>query len=174
MPKSYEFGKNRISDYLKSKFYKDAKILDVGAGEGTYYNYLHDYFENIDAVEIFKKNIDKYNLKEKYKNVYNTNIVGFEYKPYDVIIFGDIIEHLEIADAQIVLNYALNHSKEVVVAVPYEYKQGEIDGNKYERHIQDDLTIEKMELRYPYLDLLFGTEEYGYYVKKRREGVLDG
>lgn len=175
MPKSYEYGKDRISSYLKSKFPKSARILDVGAGEGTYYNYLHDYFENIDAVEIFKKNIKDYNLKDKYKNVYNTNILDFKYKPYeyDVVIFGDVIEHLKIEDAQIVLNYALDNSREVVVAVPYEYKQGEEYGNKYEKHIQDDLTIEKMKLRYPYLDLLFGTDYYGYYVKRKCEGGMN-
>lgn len=173
MPRSYEFGKDKISAYLKSKFRKDARVLDVGAGEGTYYNYLHDYFNNIDAVEIFKKNIKKYDLKNKYNNVYNVDIVGFEYEPYDIIIFGDIIEHLKIEDAQTVLNYALGHCKEVVVAVPYKYVQGEIDGNKYEIHIQDDLTEEIMKTRYPYLDLLFGNEEYGYYIKKRREGEFE-
>jgi 2-polyprenyl-3-methyl-5-hydroxy-6-metoxy-1,4-benzoquinol methylase len=167
MPKSYEFGKDRISSYLKSKYPKDAKILDVGAGEGTYYNYLSDYFENIDAVEIFKKNIDDYDLKNKYKNVYNENIVDFKYDKYDIIIFGDIIEHLSIEDAQKVLNYASVRCKEIVVAVPYEYKQDEINGNIHERHIQDDLTIEKMEMRYPYLELFFGNDEYGYYLKKK-------
>ena len=167
MATSYGFGKDKISSYLKSKFPKDAKILDVGAGEGTYYNYLNDYFENIDAVEIFKRNIDKFDLKNKYKNVYNVNIVDFKYEFYDIVIFGDIIEHLTIEDAQKVLNYALDRSKEVVVAVPYEYKQGEIEGNKYEIHIQDDLTKEKMETRYPYLELYYGNEEYGYYLKKK-------
>ena len=54
--------KENIAQYLKSNFPETATILDVGAGAGTYYNYLKDYFVNIEAVEIFEPNIKKYNL----------------------------------------------------------------------------------------------------------------
>lgn len=36
MATSHAIYKKEITDYLKSKFHKNAKILDVGAGEGTY------------------------------------------------------------------------------------------------------------------------------------------
>ena len=166
MPKSYTYGKDKIRSYLRSKFTKNARVLDVGAGEGTYYNLLGDYFEHIDAVEVFEKNIIDYGLQKKYKNVYNCNIVDFNYDFYDIIILGDIIEHLTVEDAQKVLKYALERCEEVVVAVPYKYKQGIEYGNVYEIHIQDDLTEEIMEERYPYLKLLFGNDIYGYYVRK--------
>jgi 2-polyprenyl-3-methyl-5-hydroxy-6-metoxy-1,4-benzoquinol methylase len=162
---SYEFYKPEIREYLKSKFKGNAKILDIGAGCGTYWNLLHNDFKYIDAVEVFKPNIEKYNLKQKYHRVYNMNIKDFEYGNYDIIIFGDIIEHLDINDAQNVLKYALNRCKEIIVAVPYEMEQEEVDGNIYEIHKQDDLTKKIMKERYPYLKLLYSNELYGYYVK---------
>lgn len=162
---SYDFYKNEVKDYLVSKFKGNAKILDVGAGCGTYWNLLHNYFKTIDGVEVFKPNIDNYQLKNKYHKVYNIDIKGFKYDFYDIIIFGDIIEHLDTSEAQEVLKYAYNKCKEMIVAVPYQLKQDEVDGNIYEIHKQDDLTDEIMKERYPYLKLLYKNDLYGYYVK---------
>lgn len=162
---SYDFYKNEVKDYLASKFKGNAKILDVGAGCGTYWNLLHNYFKTIDGVEVFKPNIDNYQLKNKYHKVYNIDIKEFKYDFYDIIIFGDIIEHLDANEAQEVLKYAYNKCKEMIVAVPYQLKQDEVDGNIYEIHKQDDLTDEIMKERYPYLKLLYKNDLYGYYVK---------
>lgn len=162
---SYSFFKNDVSNYLKQKFKPNAKILDVGAGEGTYYNYLNDYFKEIYAVEIFKPNINNYNLNKKYKKVYNIDIKNFKYDKYDIIIFGDVIEHLTIKEAQEVLKYAYNRCKEMIVAVPYELEQGIAEDNIYEIHKQADLTPNIMKERYPYLKCLYKNDLYGYYIK---------
>lgn len=164
---SYNWGKDEVREYLKNKFKGNAKILDVGAGCGTYWNLLHNDFKLIDAVEVFKPNIEKYKLKQKYHRVYNMNIKEFKYENYDIIIFGDIIEHLDVKEAQEVLKYALNRCKEVIVAVPYELEQDEVDGNVHEIHKQPDLTPEIMKERYSYLKLLFNNDVYGYYVKEK-------
>lgn len=166
MATSYATYKKEITDYLKSNFDKNAKILDVGAGEGTYLPFLQDYFTNIEAVEVFKPNIDNFHLEERYKKVYNINIIDFKYDFYDIIIFGDVIEHLEVNDAQKVLKYALNRCKEMIVAVPYLSIQGIEEENIYEIHKQDDLTDEIMKQRYPYLKNVYKNEKYGYYIKE--------
>lgn len=166
MAYSYSFFKEDIAKYLQDNFDKDSTILDVGAGSGTYWNYLHEYFDNMDAVEIFSPNVKEFGLREKYKNVYESDITDFEYDYYDIIIFGDILEHLEVNNAKKVLEYALGRCKEVIVAVPYLYEQGECYNNIYETHLQPDLTPEIMEERYPYLKLLYGNDRYGYYIKK--------
>ena len=163
---SYSIYKEDVAKYLKDKFKRNATILDVGAGRGTYYFYLSDYFVNIDAVEVFKPNIEKHHLESLYRKVYNENIKDFEYEHYDIIIFGDILEHLEVKEAQEVLKYALERCDEVIVAVPYMYPQGAIKDNIYEIHKQPDLTKENMLERYPDLKLLIGCDAYGYYIKK--------
>ena len=168
MATSYEFGKKEIKDYLKSKFYGYESILDVGAGQGTYYELLKDYFYDIEAIEIFEPNIETYDLRNKYRVVYNKDIKDFKYRFYDIIIFGDVIEHLEIKEAQKVLEYAYYKCNEMIVAVPYMYEQDEVDGNVYEIHKQADLTKEKVLERYPMLEYLYGNEYYGYF--KKREG----
>lgn len=162
---SYHMFKDDIKKWIYKNFDENIKILDVGSGCGTYYNLLHEKYKNIDSVEIYEPNIINYNLKEKYSNVYNKNIIDFEYEYYDLIIFGDIIEHLTIEDAQKVLNYAYNRCNNFIVAVPYCYKQNGNE-NKWEEHIQDDLTKENIIERYPYLKLIYGDEKYGYYIKK--------
>ena len=63
MAYSYSYYKNIIKDYLIKQFDKDATILDVGPGCGTYYNLLNDYFTTFDGVEAFLPNIDRYDLK---------------------------------------------------------------------------------------------------------------
>ena len=150
MAYSYGFYKEEVAQYLKDNFSDMSKVLDVGAGCGTYYNYLHDYFKHMDAVEVFKPNIDNYELEKYYDNVFNVNILDFKYDyyAYDIIIFGDVLEHLTVEDAQNVLNYAL-------------------EDNVYEVHKQPDLTPENVLERYPNLQLLYGNELYGYYIKKR-------
>ena len=166
MAGSYPYFKKEVTQYLKDKFPTTATVLDVGAGCGTYYEYLGNYFENMEAVEVFEPNIKNFNLEDKYKKVYNINITDFKYDYYDIIIFGDILEHLDTTEAQQVLNYALDRCKEVIVAVPYLYPQGIEEDNIYEIHKQDDLTNEIMLERYPRLKLLYGDWAYGYYVKK--------
>ena len=170
MARSYEFGKREIKGYLESRFNKSESILDVGSGEGTYYELLKDYFRNIDGVEVFKRNIEEYGLEGKYRKIYNEDIRRFRYDYYDIIIFGDVIEHLEIKEAQEVLEYAYNRCKEMIVAVPYMYEQGEVDGNVYEIHKQADLTEENVLERYPMLEYLYGNEYYGYYRKRAGYG----
>lgn len=168
MASSYSFYKKELKEYLK-KYDPEIEILDVGAGCGTYALLLGDYFNNIDCVEVYKPNIERYELNKRYRKAYNEDIRNFKYEWYDVVIFGDILEHLEIEEAQEVLEYAMKHSKQVIAAVPYEYKQGIVEGNEYEIHKQDDLTPKIMKERYPMLKELFRNELYGYYERNEIE-----
>lgn len=53
---------------------------------------------------------------------------------------GDVIEHLSIEDAKTVLDRLMPLCEEIVVAVPYEYKQESYDDNIFQAHKQPDLT----------------------------------
>lgn len=161
---SYGYFKPEIQKWIYDNFSEESKILDVGPGSATYYKLLNSKYKNIDAVEVYEKNIIDYDLKNKYKNVVNKDIKDFEYEYYDLIIFGDIIEHLTVEEAQNVLNYAYDRCKNMVVAVPYLLPQ-DANENPYELHKQGDLTIENMKERYPKLKLLYGNSKYGYYIK---------
>lgn len=160
MASSYSDYKEEIRDYIKGRYSEDSEILDVGAGNGTYKRLLG--YPNMDAVEVYGPNADT--IEGLYRAVYREDIRKYHYDWYDLVIFGDVLEHLEVEEAQEVLRYAYKHSKGVIVAVPYEYKQGIEYGNVYEIHKQDDLTPEIMKERYPELEEYIRNERYGYYV----------
>jgi glycosyltransferase involved in cell wall biosynthesis len=164
---SYPYFKSKLKDYLKKKYSDKISILDVGAGEGVYSNLLRDMTNVMDAVEVFPLNIEVEQLHTKYDVVYETDIVKFKYtKKYDVIIFGDILEHLSVEDSKKVLKDALKNSKQIIIAVPYLSEQEISYGNKYEQHKQTDLTDSIFLNRYPEFETLFKNELYGYYTNK--------
>jgi autotransporter strand-loop-strand O-heptosyltransferase len=169
MPTSYNYFKDDIKQYLVENLSKNAKILDAGPGIGTYSTLLKDYGFDIDAVEIYEPYVEKYNLRDKYKNVFVQSIVGFDITPYDFVILGDVLEHICTEDAQVLINSIISQNKGCLVAIPYMMEQGEHEGNIHETHLQPDLTLEVMEQRYPNLQLIYGNEYYGYYTNKKQK-----
>jgi len=161
---SYSIFKDKVGEWIRRNFDNGSTILDVGAGNGTYRDLLGDGYVNMDAVEIYYPNIIDYKLLEKYRSVANRNIVGLEYQHYDLIIFGDIIEHLTVEEAKKVLDYAYPRCKNMIVAVPYRFHQGPNE-NQWEEHKQADLTHAVFMERYPGFKPLYNNNKYGYYIK---------
>ena len=179
MPTSYNYFKKEIQQYIVAHCHPYARILDVGAGCGTYSDLLKDYdVGDIDAVEIWQPYIDQYKLNEKYTYVYNKDIRNFSEEflsSYDFIILGDVLEHLSHEDATELLAKLDRNQKKYVVAVPYSMEQGEYEGNVHETHLQPDLTPENMSTKYPNLELLYSNQWYGYYkpkVKKHEKAFV--
>lgn len=159
---SYDYGKANICAWIRREFPIDATILDVGACDGKWKALLPEY-TNMDAVEVFEPNLKRLGA---YRNVFHADIRGFEYGNYDLIIFGDIVEHLTPEQAKAMLDYAKPRCKDMVIAVPFLYRQGAIYGNPYEVHIQDDLTEELFDKRYPgYEVMCIAAQDYQYYHK---------
>ena len=164
MPYSYGYFKLEVEYHIMRNIPRDAKIIDVGAGSGTYGLMLKPHFYHLDALEIFDSYIDEFKLKDIYKNVFNGDVLDFRFKGYDYAILGDIIEHLSVEDADSLLTMLLHRNIKCLVAVPYMMKQAEVNGNIYEEHKQDDLTHDLFIKRYPYMGVLYRNSEYGYYI----------
>ena len=160
---SYKKGKPEVKWYVVTHLPKGAECLDVGACDGEYAELLGNYL-TMDAVEVWMPNVIQYDLKHKYRMVITKDIREVTYLHYDLVIFGDIIEHLPVEDAQKVIEYAKEHADMIIVAVPYKFKQGALYGNPYEEHIQDDLTDDVFMERYKGFTLQIPYENYGYYV----------
>ena len=76
---------------------------------------------------------------------------------------------MTVEQAQKVLAYAKPRCKDIIIAVPFLFSQGELFGNKYEIHIQNDLTPEIFEQRYPGFEMLLRPIwEIGIYHKGER------
>lgn len=160
---SYSYGKNEVCAWIRENFPANSTILDVGACDGIWKRLLPEY-RNMDAVEVFGMNLPRLH---GYRRVFHKDIREHEYDCYDLIIFGDVIEHLSPKDARYVLDYAAPRCRDMIVSVPFLYVQGELYGNPYEVHIQDDLTPELFAERYPGFAVLCDPgHDYCYYHKE--------
>lgn len=147
MGMSTPLGKTEIVNFIKPMLPVGATILDMGAGEGSYYDYFGTDYDWT-AVEIWHDTAEF--LKTKYNQVYEQNIVDFKYdKVYDLVIFGAVLEHLTVEDAQKCLIAAKENSNLILIEIPFGLKQGALYGNEHERHIQDTLTPEQFNEYYP-------------------------
>ena len=125
---------------------------------------LQEFNYSIDCLEIWEPYVEKFNLKQKYNNVIIGNIIDFDFTKYDYLILGDILEHLPVIEAQIVIRNINKFNKKCLVSVPFLYEQGEHFGNIYEKHLQADLTPEIMKKRFPSLKFYCGNNKYAYYL----------
>jgi len=176
MPYSFTYFKEEVKEWFIQNVPTSKRILDVGPGLGTYSNLLRSLGYRMDAVEIYEPYIDKYNLRDKYDNVFIGSIVTFDINDYDFIILGDVLEHIPANYAKELIRDIVAAKKECLVAIPYEMEQGEHEGNIHETHHQPDLTHEVMAERYPDLSCIYRNEYYGYYthtyIKEEKMYVL--
>lgn len=165
MPQSTPIFKPETITFLKTKFKKDATVLDVGAGIGTYHNLLGDYFNTMDAVEVFKPYIVDYKLEEKYRKVYNTNVLDFEFDFYDIIILGDVLEHISEEDGIKLVQKLYTRCNELIICIPFNSEQGIHFDNVHEIHLQSKLTNESFLEKYKGFRPLGLRYDYGVYIK---------
>ena len=166
MPYSYSKFKQEVKEKIIEHIDKKCHVLDVGAGSGCYGEMLKGHFQQIDALEIFPNYIEMFHLNTKYDNVIVGDITKFDFYEYDMLIMGDVLEHLSVSDAQAIIHEVERNMQAVLVAVPYMYEQGTEFNNVHETHLQPDLTPEVMASRYPELKLIYGDSNYGYYVNQ--------
>lgn len=162
---SYNEGKQEAVKWIFEHFSKGSACLDVGACNGKWFDLLGDYMV-MDAVEVWPPYIHKYRLQDKYRKVFSSAVQFYQYNHYDLIIFGDVLEHMSVDDARRVIEYAMPRCTDMLIAVPFLYKQGAKNNNPWERHIQDDLTHEIFMKRFPGFRPIFLSDKYAYYVKE--------
>ena len=154
---SPDTGKPAILKYILDNIPKDARILDVGFGSGVYGKLLRAlYYQNIDGIDVYGQNIREMGLDKIYDNIFIENILDFDFNFYDLIIMGDVLEHIELESAKKLLLRFIDDKKcsSLIVSIPYEYEQDEMYGNAHEKHLQPEVTAEYMEVHYPFLELI--------------------
>lgn len=147
MPYSYSAFYSNSAEYIRSNFSTDDLIIDIGVGSGTYKNIVPEY--TLDGIEIYEKYINDFNLRERYRNIYNEDAINFKYtSEYKLATMGDVLEHMSVEDSKKLLKKLVKNKISILIQVPYMYEQGIYDGNEHEIHIQDDLTHELFLERY--------------------------
>ena len=122
-------------------------VLDVGAGAGKYGHIcraLYPYFK-IDALEVWEPYIKEYKLKHLYDKIFNEDVREFNKFDYDLVILGDILEHMTKDEAIAVMDKIKSQAKMAIISIPTcNCPQGHVHGNPYEEHVKDDWTHEEV------------------------------
>lgn len=120
MPGSSKKGKLTITKWFE-QIPKKRTILDVGPGWGTYSKLLRKKDQVWHAVEIHKPYISKFQLERYYNKIYLADIRLFQPKiEYDLIILGDILEHLSNKDAVTVLRNLFRKCNWCIISLPLD------------------------------------------------------
>lgn len=146
MPFSSDENRSWVTEKIKQLELKH--ILDIGAGSGTYGKLIKSIDNNyvVEAVEIWEPYIKEFNLESIYDVVYLKDAREFEFiKKYDLVIFGDILEHMSEDDASKLWNKASNFCKYGLISIPtVHFPQGAEYGNPYEVHVTEDWDVQKV------------------------------
>jgi len=136
------------------------KILDIGAGAGAYGEIANKVCRDVQqwvpniknefiirAVEVYKPFIAQYKLLDKYTSVISQDIREYvkDLDDFDLIILGDVLEHLTKDDAIDLFFKLKSKTKFIWLSIPVRpfypwqvgYDQGshEWEVNKYEEHL---------------------------------------
>lgn len=145
-------GKEQILDWFTKNQKEISRILDLGAGSGTYSRLIKSANILKDAewiaVEAWKPYIDKFNLNSHYSSVINQDIRKLNWEAmgnFDVTIAGDVLEHVTKEDAISIVKNILNISKNLIISIPVvHYPQEAVEGNPFEVHVKDDWSHEEV------------------------------
>jgi hypothetical protein len=142
------------------------EVLDVGPGVGTYAKLLAGpMISKITGVEIFAPYVDTYRLRDYYDEIIIGDIREVEIPPVDVVIIGDVAEHMTEAEAVDMWERAgAAARKAVYLSIPIvHYPQGEIEGNEHEHHVVDDWDHHKVMEAFAGIDHYWSGTEVGVY-----------
>lgn len=121
---------------------KPATLLDLGAGAGKYGAMIQKVNDRVQAtaVELEKEYIKRFKLHSMYSHVWHCSVMDLisprHYEiAFDVIMIGDILEHLRKSEGIDLLNFLIYRCKWVVVVFPHRYLQNAVDGHDSEAHI---------------------------------------
>jgi SAM-dependent methyltransferase len=112
-----------INNFIKYKYFKNKKILEIGCGQGTLLNYLAKKYklekENILGIEPSKSIFEylKHNQFFQIKNIF-LNQIKNQYK-FDFIILDNVFEHFDFPNKALnKLTKILNKDGKLYISLP--------------------------------------------------------
>lgn len=124
-------------------------VIDVGAGSGTYAQAVRansSWRGRWTAVEAWEPYVARFGLDGLYDAVVvaDARQLTARFFRADLVIAGDVLEHMPRADAIGLLDTIREHAANLIVSVPVLHlDQGAVYGNPHEAHV-DHWTAEQM------------------------------
>ncbi len=148
MPMSSTEGKSWTRDRVFALAEEGpVSVLDIGPGVGTYAKLLAGpHVSRLTGIEIWQPYVDTYRLHEYYDEIVVGDARKVDLPTADVVIVGDVAEHMTEADALTLWERCAEAAgKAVYLSIPIvHYPQHEIEGNPHEIHVDEDWNHERV------------------------------
>jgi len=153
VPYSDDSGRIYVAEILRRL--NPSRVLDVGPGAGAYGRLVRQVLtvDVLDAVEAWEPYVDRFDLLSVYDAVIIEDVRRVDKFDYDLVIFGDVLEHMSSEDAVSVYSLAREQAGAVIVSMPIiHYPQGESEGNPFEAHVVDHWEHDQILQAFPGLN----------------------
>lgn len=114
------------------------RVLDIGAGNGTYSKLVTEkHGAAWTALEAWGPYVTRYKLHSKYNTVIvaDARYVDYGLLRPDLVIAGDVLEHMAKRDAKQLINTFKHHANSIIISVPLLHlDQDAYKGNWFETH----------------------------------------
>lgn len=145
MPTSATENKETARDWIIKL--NPQKVLDIGAGEGTYSTLARNK-GTWTALEAYYPYVAQYNLEDKYDKVIVGDARYIDYAKIgrqDLIIAADMLEHMTKQEAKDLIVELTKHTEYLLICFPVQHLDQHDELNPFEEHI-DHWTEEDMSI----------------------------
>jgi hypothetical protein len=145
LPSSSHLGLSVALDHVVGL--RPRRVLDVGIGFGKWGFLIREALDFVDGRleredwQVTIDGVDAYRydsplLDWVYDSVRIADVLDIvdELVGYDVVVIGDMIEHVEKEQGIALLDALLRQNRNVVLSTPYRFFEQEVPGNPFERH----------------------------------------
>ena len=99
----------------------------------------------MDGIEAWEPYVEKFQLKERYNNLFIKDARDHENFDYDIVIFGDVLEHMPEKDAVKLWDKMSKQARYAIISIPIiHHPQGPYEGNPYEVHHEEDWNTDRV------------------------------
>jgi len=144
-------------------------VLDIGPGVGTYAKLLAGpAVSRLTGIEIWEPYVTTYRLHDYYDEVILGDARLVDWPSADVVIMGDVAEHMTVPEAQILWDKALTSAQRAIyLSIPIvPYPQGHLEGNPHEHHVVDDWDHDQVMAAFAGIDDCWRGSEVGVYERR--------
>lgn len=138
MPYSSGGYDTEVSDFIRQL--QPRAVLDIGAGAGKYGAIVKQVSPqtHVTALEPDLEYVERFGLRDIYDTVRIADAEALMHDvdaEFDVVILGDVIEHLRKSAGIDLLNFLVYRARTILVVFPLRHRQGSYEGHVQEAHV---------------------------------------